>query len=151
MLFFLPFLASYVIINPFFLIIMLCWVSPIVAPFKTSLDTLKRFFIAWGMYRNLVSFTICQSCSFIFADTFRSYFIFWPFTTVTLISHFSTSIMPLWLCVICDDVPLSPNHSLGSSSLFSSYTSPHNVDFMNSLSTSFSFSFPFFSQQSTSL
>ena len=131
--------------------IILSWVSPIVAPFEMSLDTLKRCFIAWGTYRTSVSFTIFSSCSFMFTEPFSLHFIFCPFPTVTLISHFSTSVMSFFLCVVCDDALLSTNHSSGYCSFFSSCNYPHNVAPTNRLSTSSSFYVPLFSQQSTSL
>ena len=57
--------------------------------------------------------------------------------------------MSFFLYVICDDAPLSPNHYSRYSALFYSWTSPHNVAPIVSLSTSLSFYFPFFFQQST--
>ena len=36
----------------------------------------------------LVRFTIFPSCNFIFIEPFSSHFVFWPFPTMTSISHF---------------------------------------------------------------
>ena len=103
------------------------------------------------MYRTLVSFTVCPSFSFMFTDSFRTHFIFWPFTTVTLILNFSTSVMSFFLCAMCDDASMSPNHYLGSYSLFYSWNSTYNVAPTKRLLTSLYFSFTFFAQQSTAL
>ena len=86
-----------------------------VAPFEISLDTLKMFFTAWVTYRTLLSFTIFPSFSFMFTEPFRFHLIFLPFPTLTLISHFSTSVMSFFMCVICYDAPQSPNHYSESS------------------------------------
>ena len=121
------------------------------APFKTSLYTHKRVFTAWGMYMTLVSFNGFPSCNFMFTDIFSSHFIFWPFSTMTLISNFLTSVVSFFLYVEFDDSPLSPNDYLMSSSLFSYLTYPQNVAPIKRFPTSFSFSFPFFAQQSIDL
>ena len=70
---------------------------------------------------------------------------------MTLISHFWTFVISFFLYVMCNDSPLYPNHSPGSSSLLSYWTSPHNVDPTKRLSASPYFYFPFISQQPTSL
>ena len=95
------------------------------APFETSLDTLKRFFTAWGKYRTLVSLTVYPSCRFMFAEPFSSHFIFRPFPTVTLISHFLTSVVSFLLYGLCDDTLLSPNHYLWYYYLLSSWYYPN--------------------------
>ena len=57
--------------------------------------------------------------------------------------------MSFFLYVICDEALLSPNQYSRYSSFVSSWTYPHNVAPMKSLSTSLSLYFPFFIQQST--
>ena len=130
------FLASNIILTPFFFMVIVSWVFPIVAPYDTCLDTLKSFFTDWGPYRTSVSYTVCPSCNFVFTEPFISHFIFWNFLTVTLISHFLTSVMFFFLYVMYDNSLLSLNNYLIYSSLFSSWTSPHNVAFTKTLSTS---------------
>ena len=138
-------------LTPLLLMIVLSWVAPIVAPFETILDTLKIFSTDWGTYRTSVSFTVCPYWSFMFTETFRSYFIYWKFPTVTLMLYFSTSVISFFLWVICDDALISPNHYSGSSLSFSFWTSPQIFSPTNRLLTSPSFSFPLFAQQSAAL
>ena len=145
------FLASNITLTRFLLMIILYWVAPIVAPFETSLDTLKILFTAWGAYTTLASFTIFPSCNFMFTEPFITHFVFWPFPTVTLISDFLTYVMSLFLYVMCDDAPMSPNHYSMSSSFFYSWNSPQNVDPMKRSLTSLLLSFLLFSRQSTAL
>ena len=131
--------------------VILSWVSPTVTPFDTSLDTLKRFLTDWGTYRTSVRLTIYLPWILMFNEPFRFHFIFWPFHTVTLISHFSIYVMSLLLYVICDDAPLSPNHSYWSSSLSYYWKFPQNVSSKNILLMSSPLSFPFFAQQPADL
>ena len=104
---------------------------------------LKRFSTAWGTYRTLVRFTVCPSCNFMFTEPFSLHFIFWPFSTVTFISNFSTYFLSFVLYAMCDDAMLSPNHSLISSLLFPSWTYPNNVYPTKRFLMSSSSSFPF--------
>ena len=130
-----PFLVSSIMLTPFFLMVVLSWVSPIMSPFYRSLDTIKSLLTAWGKYRNLVSFTVYPSCIFIFTNTFRYHLIFWPFPTATLISHFlhMSCLSSCMLCAVMHHclptiiVCLLPCYLL---------TSPHNVSPTNRLSIS---------------
>ena len=79
------------------------WVAPIMAPFDIGLDTLKMLLTAWGKYRTSVIFTVYSNFIFMFTKPFSSHFIFWPFPTVTFISHFSTSAMSFLLYILCND------------------------------------------------
>ena len=58
--------------------------------------------------------------------------------------------MSFFLYAICDDAPLFPNNYSRYSSLFSSWTSPHNMAPMKRLSTSLYLYFPLFVQKSSS-
>ena len=102
------------------------------------------------MYRTFVSFTVSLTFIFMFTETFRSHFIFWPFPNVTLISHILISFVYSFLYAVCNDTLISTSHYLRSSSLSSSKTYPHNLDPTKRLLTFSYFSF-LFSQQSTAL
>ena len=125
-------------------------VSPIVDPLYSSLGTLKIFLTGWGTYITSVQLTIYPPCSFIFTVPFRSHFIFWPFPTVTSILNHLILVIFFFVYVICNDAMLSPNHSMRSSLLSLSETSPQNVAPTNRFSTSSSFCL-LFNQQSTTL
>ena len=76
------------------------WVAPIMDHFDTILDALKRFMTAWGTHRTSVSFPFSPPCIFIFTETSILNFVFWPFPTVTLISHFR-HMSCISCCMLC--------------------------------------------------
>ena len=69
--------------------VILYLVAPIMAPFDISLETLKIFLTYWANYRTSVNLTVYPSCKLIFTVTYISHFIFFPFTTITSILHYS--------------------------------------------------------------
>ena len=96
------------------------------------------------------SLTVSPPFSFMLTIPLSSHFIFWPFPTVTSIFHYSMLVQLFFLCVVCDDAPLSTNHYSSYSSLLLSDISPHNLKPIKRFNTSSSFSFSF-GQQSTAL
>ena len=138
-------------LTPFFLMVILSWVAPIVDSFDTRLDTLKTLLTDLVTHGTSEILTISLTFIFMFTKPFISHFILWPLSTVILISHFLTYVMSFLLYVMCDDAPLSPNHSPVSSLLSYSWTYPQNVATKKRLLASLSFYFPFFAQKPTSM
>ena len=136
--------------TPFLFMVFLSWVAPIVAPFDTGLEMLKRSFTDWVMYTTSVIFTVSPPYIFVLTKTFISHFIIWIFSHCHICFAFLRSIISFFLYAMLYGAPLSPNHSLIYSSLSSSETSPHNVAPTKRFPESTSFYF-FFAQQSTAL
>ena len=119
------------------------------APLDNSLETLKIFLTSLGKYRTSVNLTVYPPCRLIFTVTYRSQFIFFPFTTVTSIlrpSILSCFSLFMWYAMMHCCLPdilwgVLPCHSLG---IF------HRIRPLKLLSTSYSFSF-FLYQQSAAL
>ena len=125
-------------------------VAPIMDPFNISLEMLKRFLTSWVKYRTSVRLTVSPPFRLIFTLTYRSHFIFFPFTTVTSILNSSMFLCFFFVYVMCNDALLYTRHYLGYYSLSLFETSPQNMAPTNMLSTSSSFSFLLY-QPSTTL
>ena len=69
--------------------VILYLVAPIMAPFDISLETFKIFLTSWVKYKISVKLTVYPPFRLIFTVTYRSHFIFLPFTTVRSILHSS--------------------------------------------------------------
>ena len=128
------------ILTPFFLMFISSLISPMVATFDKILKTTRRFLTTWVMYRTSFNLIVYPPCSLIFTVPLSSHFIFWPFTTITSIFHYSMLVKLFFVYVMWNYAPLHPNDSSRYSLLLLSETSPQNVEPTNRLSMSFSFS-----------
>ena len=109
--------------------------------FNTGLDTLKIFLTVRGTERTSLNLTVYLPRSFTFTAPLISHFVFWSYPTAISILHSSMLVKVFFVYVMCDDLPLYPNHYSTCYSFIINKSAPHNVSPINRFSTLSSFCF----------
>ena len=100
MLSFLLFLASSIMLTPFFFMVVLSWVASIVDPFDTILCTLKMFLTDWGTYSTSLSFAFYPTCIFMITKPLSSTSSYDHFP-LSHLSHIFRHISWIYPCLLC--------------------------------------------------